>query len=74
MKRCGRNRSTFTFLQTLNKSSSALSPCARLTSGTMWEWFTKDGVLKENYIQATKSGTTKKNPKQTCLNSRRIPS
>jgi hypothetical protein len=29
----------------------------------MWEWFTKDGVLKENDIQAAKCGTTKKNPK-----------
>jgi len=26
----------------------------------MWEWFTKDGVLKENYIQSMEHGTTKK--------------
>jgi hypothetical protein len=26
----------------------------------MWEWFTKDGALKENYIQPMEHGTTKK--------------
>jgi hypothetical protein len=29
----------------------------------MWEWFTKDGVWKENYIQVTKCGTIVQNPK-----------
>jgi hypothetical protein len=33
----------------------------------MWEWFTKNGVLKENYIQVIECGTTKKNPKQNML-------
>jgi hypothetical protein len=30
----------------------------------MWEWFTKEGVLKENYIQAIERRTIVKNPKQ----------
>jgi len=29
----------------------------------MWEWFTKDGVWRENYIQVVKCGTILKNPK-----------
>jgi hypothetical protein len=29
----------------------------------MWEWFTNDGVLKENDTQAAKCGTTKRYPK-----------
>jgi hypothetical protein len=33
----------------------------------MWEWFTKDGVLKENYIQVAKCGTIMKNPKYNML-------
>jgi uncharacterized protein YdcH (DUF465 family) len=30
----------------------------------MWEWCTKNEVLKENYIKTVECGTTKKNPKQ----------
>jgi hypothetical protein len=29
----------------------------------MWEWFTKDGMLKEIYIQVVECETTKKYPK-----------
>lgn len=39
----------------------------------MWEWFTKDGVLKENDIQAAKCGTTKQNPKQNMLELKEPP-
>jgi hypothetical protein len=40
-------------------SKSVLARCMttnypRLTKGTMWECFMKDGLVKENYIQATK--------------------
>jgi len=38
------------------------SPYAKLTSGTMWEWFTK-GVLRENYIKFAKCEAIVKNPK-----------
>ncbi len=30
----------------------------------MWEWFTKEGELKENYMEATQCGIEVKNPKQ----------
>jgi hypothetical protein len=33
----------------------------------MWEWFTKDGVLKENYIQVVECGTTKKHYDIICF-------
>jgi hypothetical protein len=39
----------------------------------MWEWFTKNGVLKENYIQAIECGTTKKNSKQNMLELEKHP-
>ncbi len=40
---------------------------AKLTTGTMWEWFTKEGALKENYIIATQHKTSMKIPKQNLL-------
>jgi hypothetical protein len=49
MKRYGNNKFVFTFLQIVYKPLSVPSPYAKFTRGTMWEWFTKDGVLKENY-------------------------
>ncbi len=64
VKRYGNNKSTLTFLQTLYKSLGVPNPYANLTRGTMWEWFTKDGVLKENYIQIKECRTIAKNPKQ----------
>jgi hypothetical protein len=39
----------------------------------MWEWFTNNGVLKENYIQDAKCGTTKKNLKQNMLELKEHP-
>jgi hypothetical protein len=39
-------------------------PYAKLTKNTMWEWFTKEGELKENYMEATQCGIEVKNPKQ----------
>jgi len=30
----------------------------------MWEWFTKEGELKENYMEANQHGTIVKIPKQ----------
>jgi len=39
----------------------------------MWEWFTKNGVLKKNYIQAIECGTTKKNPKQNMFELKKHP-
>jgi hypothetical protein len=41
-----------------------LNPYAKLIREAMWEWFTKDGVLKENYIQTIERNTIVKNPKQ----------
>ncbi len=64
LKSYGNNKSIFTFLQTPYKSPCIPNPYSKLTRGTMWEWFTKDGVLKENYIQATECRTIVKNPKQ----------
>jgi hypothetical protein len=58
-----KNKVIPTFLYTIYKSLKILSPYAKLTSGTMWEWFTKDWVRKENYIQVAKCGTIVKNPK-----------
>jgi hypothetical protein len=43
------------------------SLCAKLITGTMWEWFTKEGALKENYIIATQHETSMKIPKQNLL-------
>ncbi len=43
------------------KPPSIPNSYARLTKGTMGKWFTKDGVLKENYIQIVDCGTTMKN-------------
>jgi hypothetical protein len=39
----------------------------------MCEWFTKDGVLEENDIQAIECGTTKKNPKLNMLELKEHP-
>ncbi len=33
----------------------------------MWEWFTKEGELKENYMEVAWRGTTMKIPKQNLL-------
>jgi hypothetical protein len=62
MKRYGNNIIIFAFLQIFYRSLGVPNPFARLTSGTMWEWFTKGGV-ERNYIQAMTRGTTKENPK-----------
>ncbi len=59
-KRYGNKQITFTLLQTIYKSLGVFNLYARLTNWTMWEWFTKDGALKENYIQPMEHGTTKK--------------
>ncbi len=40
------------------------SPYAKLTRSTMWEWFTKEGELKENYMEAAWHGTIMKAQKQ----------
>jgi hypothetical protein len=39
-----------TNLQIVYRSLGIPSPYAEFIKGTMWEWFTKDGVLKEIYI------------------------
>jgi len=67
MKRYGNNKTTITFLQNPYKSPCVFSPYVKLTSGTMREWFTKDGMLKENYIQVMECETTKKDPKQNVI-------
>ncbi len=53
-------QTAFTLLQTIYRSLGVFNPYARLMNWTMQEWFTKDGVLKKNYIQSMKHGTTKK--------------
>jgi hypothetical protein len=63
MKRYGNDIIIFSLLQISYRSLGVPNPYARLISGTMWEWFTKDGVLKKKSIQATNYGTTKENPK-----------
>jgi hypothetical protein len=64
VKSYGNNKSGFSFLQTTYGSTSVHGPYARFISGTMWEWFTKYGVLKENYIQAMEHETTTKEKSQ----------
>jgi hypothetical protein len=39
------------------------SPYAKVPKSTMWEWFTKEGELKENYMEAAQRKTEVKNPK-----------
>ncbi len=63
MKRYENDIIIFALLQISYRSLGVPNQYARLTSGTMWEWFTKDGVLKKNLIQITNYGTTKENPK-----------
>jgi hypothetical protein len=41
------------YFQIAYKSLGVPSPYAKLSRGTMWGWFTNNGVLKENYIWAT---------------------
>jgi hypothetical protein len=50
VKRYGNDKFALTFLQIVYKSLGVPSPYAKFIKGTMWEWFTKDGVLKEIYI------------------------
>ncbi len=57
------NKIILTFLQSPYKSPCIFSPYVKLTNGIMWEWFTKDGMLKEIYIQVVECETTKKYPK-----------
>jgi hypothetical protein len=40
------------------------NPYAKLTKNTMWEWFAKEGELKENYMEATQCKTEVKDPKK----------
>ncbi len=61
MKRYEKNKIALTFLQIIYKSPSIPNFYARLIKGMMGKWFTKDGVLKENYIQIVNCGTTMKN-------------
>jgi len=42
-------------------------PYAKLTKNTMWEWFTKEGELKENYMEAAQRETEVKDSKQNLL-------
>ncbi len=63
MKIYENNKTAPTFLQIIYNSPSIPNCHARLTKGTMGKWFTKDGVLKENYIQIVNCGTTMKNLK-----------
>ncbi len=44
-----------------------INPYAKLTKSTMREWFTKEGELKENYMEATQHGTIMKSPKWNLL-------
>jgi len=67
MKRYENNKTILTFLQSPYKSPCVFSPYVKLTSGTMWEWFTKDGMLKENCVQVVECETTKKDPKQNVI-------
>jgi hypothetical protein len=62
VKRYGNNKFVSTFLQ--YKSLGVPSPHAKLSRGTMWGWFTNNGVLKEYYIRAMKHGTSMENSKQ----------
>ncbi len=64
VKRYGNNKFVFTFLQTAYKSLDIPSPYAKLSRGTMWGWFTNNGVIKENYIRAIEHGTSMENPKK----------
>ncbi len=43
------------------------SPYAKLTKNTMWEWFTKEDELKENYMEIAQRGTIVKSPKWNLL-------
>jgi hypothetical protein len=67
MKKHGNNNIILTFLQSVYKSPKMLNPYAKLTKNTMWEWFTKEGELKENYMEATQHGTIVKSPKWNLL-------
>jgi hypothetical protein len=64
MKKYGNNRTTLTFLQNAYKSLGMLSLYVKLIKSTMWEWLTKEGELKENYMEVAQHGTIVKNPKQ----------
>jgi len=63
MKRYGNDIIIFALFQISYRSLGVPNPYASLTSGTMWEWFTKDGMLEKKKIQATNCGTIKENPK-----------
>jgi hypothetical protein len=43
------------------------SPYAKLNKSIMWEWFTKEGELKENYMETTQHGTIVKSAKWNLL-------
>ncbi len=47
------NKIVLTFLHNVYKSLGVPNPYAKLTRNTMWEWFTKEGELKENYMETT---------------------
>ncbi len=72
MKKYGNNKIALTFLHNAYKSlgmnaykSLGMSgPYAKLIRNTMWEWFTKEGELKENYMETTQYGTVLKTLKQ----------
>ncbi len=64
MKKYGNNKIVLTFLQNAYKSLGVPGPYAKLIRNTMWEWFTKEGELKENYMETTQHGTTMKTLKQ----------
>jgi hypothetical protein len=51
VKKYKNNKTIITFLQNVYKSLGVPSPYAKLTRSTMWEWFTKEGELKENYME-----------------------
>jgi hypothetical protein len=67
MEKHGNNNTTLTFLQNVYKSPRMFNSYAKLTKSTLWEWFTKEGELTENYMEATQCGTIVKSPKWNML-------
>ncbi len=64
VKKYKNNKTIITFLQNVYKSLGVPSPYAKLTRSTMWEWFTKEGELKENYMEVNWRGKTMKISKE----------
>jgi hypothetical protein len=51
VKKCGNNKTTLTFLYNVYKSLGMHGSYAKLIRSTIWEWLTKKGELKENYME-----------------------